>query len=122
MSIETWKAEFLSEVKEMPNKDALQHALKKWKGLKQKNLEKHGVNKPLGTGSIFTSDEELFVGSSTCVFCLMYADSDSGDCYGCPIRVYRSCGDGCVTQWRHWVYYSNPDPMIRRIQLAIRKQ
>lgn len=133
MSIETWKAKFYPiPASEVPAKDALQHSLKKWQGLTDENLKKHGLRKPTSF-SICEEQERhagLTIDSSTCALCFHHMDGppdyegDDGDCRGCPLYDLRgmSCFAGEAAPYAIYVGpLRDPQPMIRLIELAINK-
>lgn len=114
MSITSWKNEFLGKVRKMPVDYAIEHALKKWKGLKQKNLEKHQLTKD--GGHVVYKGRRLHMGDENCTLCWLFRNDD---CLGCPLQTKTE--EDCIGPWAKWVNEDNPGPMIRRIQWAKRK-
>jgi len=91
MSLTTWKQEFYTTPATTPQDklSAIEHSLKKWRGLTKENLERHQVAK--NNKFIFDikdkTDALLIAGSSCALCCLYYLDG----CEGCPL--YRSLGN-----------------------------
>lgn len=114
MSIETWKAEFYPvPASEVAAEDALQHSLRKWIGLREENLSKHGVTK-----------KEAHVGGIACALCKNYmVDSDPYSCGLCPIvKLHGLSCDNLGSPWWEWVEGYGPEPMIAVLQECIAVQ
>lgn len=81
MSVTSWKKEFYNTAVSRVSKiSAVAHSLKKWSGLTEKNLKKHGV----GPG-------ELRVNSDTCALCNHYLNNamKGSNCRKCPLSIVR---------------------------------
>lgn len=57
MSIKTWKEEFypVKPRKSMTTKEAIEHSLRKWEGLRKSNLKKHGLEQVFWGDAILES-------------------------------------------------------------------
>lgn len=96
-------------------KDALDHSLRKWIGLRKKNLEKLGLKEP-----------PIDVSDITCALCKHYADL-SPACKGCPLikagdgrRCDESKSEDEDAPFFHYHDSGDPEPMIRLIRKAIK--
>lgn len=135
MSLETWKAEFYpvsAGSKSWGKLKALEHSLKKWRGLRKKNLDKHGVTKELDSSDLNYSengvDWTFFVDARSCALCKLYLpkEGQEGTCSKCPL--FEARGRRCdradvplgVSPYRDFKEYSNPEPMIKLIEKALR--
>lgn len=131
MSLKTWKEEFYPcEAGEVEKADAVEHSLRKWRGLREQELARHEV--------IFSSDrvisdgeESLGLGSRSCALCKWYEDPDDCfNCASCPITLATGypC-DGTEEEagafldyedspWGIFTETQDPEPMITALQLA----
>jgi hypothetical protein len=126
MSLTTWKEKFYPiPAHEVPACDAVAHSLKKWTGLRDANLAKHG----LSSQGIYMYNEngthEFSIDSSTCALCEHYIDDDN-DCPNCPLAqtLGRRCDDA-YGPYTHFVTFDGPGPMIaalRKTQRRITRQ
>lgn len=138
MSRETWIDEFYAlgpnrtpstpDLAELSPVDNVKHALRKWRGLRKKNLERHGVYM-LGTALRFPGDFEdfFFIDADTCSCCAKwYHDS----CTVCPLLRYsrgwseaRPCFrfvEGS-NPYMAFVQTKDPQPMIILLVKALAK-
>lgn len=143
MSLKTWKTEFYPlPVEKTTKATALRAVIRKWEGLRQESLDKHGVlagvNTVMEKGTV--TELPFPLGSSSCAFCHHYLrdpeppenrDDDptdewreKSDCDGCPlyqIRGGHSCdderededGEGEGAPWTAWWLKQDPEPMLR---------
>jgi hypothetical protein len=141
MSMKSWKKEFYPiEAKDCPEKDALQHSLQKWKGLRKENLDKHGVN--LDFYAVFVKGKKgsVTIDSDSCALCVHHRKLSSIgliDCSKCPLFLerklrcdqieigknnspYSALGGDFVEIDGEYVEMSNPEPMIELIEAAIK--
>lgn len=126
--MQTWLEEFCPvPAEKFRNKTWLQVAerdLRKWVGLRTKNLEKHGLEKDYirlfgGKGGYF------FVGKNTCAFC-QRAEKAKGGCRNCPLTIARGNDLTCceTVDGTHLDPYTaftdkdDPEPMIHLIRKA----
>ena len=85
MTIETWKQEFyhIPASSDMTDKEAIEHAILKWEGFREKNRRKHKLNRFVPI--LFDENGcEFIFGVMTCSLCLKYSSSD---CTSCPLTV-----------------------------------
>lgn len=127
MSLVTWKAEFYPvEADEVQIEDSIDHSLTKWIGLRQANLEKHGIKAGRYDG-IGDGNDRMYVGGDACALCSHHYDEDwcdddeeEGDgCAGCPLKLVRDgvpCDrtrdDEDKAPWNAWNEGHDPEPMI----------
>ncbi len=109
MGIKSWKAEFYpTTAKQAARKSmiaAIEHSLRKWEGLSQKQLKKHGLVREYAM-LIDVNRVVLDIDNSTCALCEKYMDYDPNyglfddtdnvspsECAECPIVLsgQRSC-------------------------------
>lgn len=136
MSVESWKAEFYlvdAQDRSVRSVDAaLDHSLRKWEGLRKKNLEKHELVQ-VGT-SLFealpdgTHDEdgpELRIEGETCALCVHFSCSLSYSFKSaCPLDAERGAPcdvereDERNSPYHAWSKYGHAGPMIRWLKLT----
>lgn len=119
MSIKTWCDEFMDvDVEDVAQGaiPALEHSVKKWKGLTQEQLDKHGVRitKCEDSGSIWLGDH-ICLGCSSCALCHQFLDEDGdedgyGGCARCPITQVRGapCDESITTRVEGNIVANNP--------------
>jgi hypothetical protein len=123
MSLDTWLEEFYPVSAEdcvdentigLGNNEIalryVQHAVKKWSGLKEENLDRHNVC--IDDMTIVDKKNPLlrfFIDGDSCVLCYKFSY-----CVDCPIVDY--CGVACYrgepSPWREFAHKGNPYPMI----------
>ena len=135
MSVNSWLKEFypVDASEGMTNLEAVRHSLKKWRGLKPENLERHRVDvkAPAGyfrSGRLLTgrSQGHLLINDSSCALCHKHSEVD--DCKSCPIvrtvgrrcdkRVYVGDTGGGTSPWHRFDDMSDPEPMIAVLEKA----
>lgn len=134
MSLQTWMDEFYpTPAQKFPTElEAVEHSLRKWKGLTKENLEKHCVDQRHSSIKD-ASDAKLAIDSTTCALCQQHTEDgeDFADCDKCilkKINVSEFDGQhyGCasalpekdVTTYREFTVYGNPQPMIELLEKA----
>ena len=124
MSLKTWKKEFyVIPASKCPRNMAIHHSLKKWIGLRAKNLEKHGMKKHTMLFIISEAEiKENFKGrgwfrisSRSCALCHYFMDTDD-----CPITVDFPCFGDCALAYNVWVEEGDPEPMISKLKKALK--
>lgn len=115
MSIETWKAEFYSPVEETTKKDAIDHSLRKWEGLKANNLKRHGLGRTLD-GDLYDLATRLRVfgvDGYTCALCHHYYTLEDR-CRNCPIAKFlkKDRVESCDGQYSAYTQKGRITPMI----------
>lgn len=88
MSLKTWKEEFYpveaETLKSATDKECLEHALKKWSGVRKDNLNKHKIAHM--RGKVGGPEENLFLNRDTCALCAKhYTGSTLDPCGKCPL-------------------------------------
>ncbi len=123
MSLSSWKSEFYPTLASKCSKrDALQHSLRKWKGLRIKNLSKHDVRLDRIYLVCSTSYRHITIDSSTCALCTHYWNPDDvGDtCTSCPL--FAILEEDCSSVYTQLVDNSNPEPMISLLDRAAKRE
>jgi hypothetical protein len=136
MSIKTWMKEFYPveasafkrETKNTSEKEvlkAIKHSLKKWKGLTQKNLEKHYCH--YSTYICRVEDEsrtnQFSIDCDSCALCFYYHNV----CEGCILFKVRGCGCDAYKEtepcspYSTLTYEGDPKPMITLLQKALKR-
>lgn len=125
MGIATWKREYYKGRLRDAARDplsAVEHSIKKWKGLRSKNLKAHGLVPSWGdivdqaTNKVFTIDV------TTCALCKMCGtgSDDQTLCIKCPIVKVtgRTCDgrDGSSSAYGDWTRDDDPEPMIKLLK------
>lgn len=131
MSLETWKKEFYSEKpkKSFTKKQAIEHSLKKWKGLTEENIKKHNcsLNDEFLTENK-GDDDYLRIDGGSCSLCVKYyIEKDfefrESRCEKCPL--FKSLGHKCDNIFNADAPYiiftneNNPLPMIEALQKTL---
>jgi hypothetical protein len=122
MSLESWMEEFYpveASSSATSDEDALAHSLKKWEGLTEENLKKHGVQRRAvcledDAGHLFGIDSE------TCALC------QRRNCTTCPlyivrkkIQCYIATDEEDYSPYGVFISDGDPQPMINLIRQAI---
>ena len=97
MSITTWKKEFYpKELEKTTIAESVEHSIRKWTGLLQKNLKKHRLYRD---GAYIFNKERGFkvCGPETCSLCHHFYEKKFGkhhDCGACPLfkATRKACG------------------------------
>lgn len=122
MSLDTWKAEFYPiPAEEVAAKDAIQHSLTKWIGLRPENLSKHNLE--IGVFQIVDAHTVFAIDSSACSLCARNPLS----CAPCPIAEYKSTKSiykkrTCCPEYDAFGREHDPEPMIDLLQQTINFQ
>lgn len=91
MSLDSWKEEFYPVEADDPsiktNLQAVQHSIRKWEGLGDDNLRKHGVGRG-NFGNVFDGDRSFGIDGSTCALCVRHLDT-AHECRACPLARAR---------------------------------
>jgi hypothetical protein len=132
MTIQSWKDEFMPKrAKECTgsNEVALKHASKKWSGLTQEMLRKHGLT---AENSVLRdwNKETFVINNASCALCEMYIDCHKRPVENnCPliyVRDNRACDNALSTEehspWWIWVEFRDPEPMISLINKALAEE
>lgn len=139
MSIETWKEEFMPvpASAEMSTLEAIEHSIRKWVGLREENLRRHGLFQdtyligeqgPIRHGYIY-------INNSSCALCVKFLSARYSTrvspCVRCPLYAALGqvgCSSSYYTRWQlygvQWSPYDiflkhgDPEPMITSLLLA----
>lgn len=132
MSLESWKKEFYPTPanSRAAKRDPVAHSLRKWIGLRAKNLSAHGVF-ITPHGGIADVEESLPIDAESCALCVKYKDADDygeNACVGCPLfQVRRTRCDG-RSRWEEaapytkWLMDGDPELMIRWLIKALERE
>lgn len=123
MSLQTWMQEYypVKPNKRMTKRQAIEHPLRKWEGLTEENLSKHGCYKDWK--SIRNDDYfGLDIDGESCALCVKYYYNrgDEHICDRCPLS--KSLGNACdsfssdSSPYLQWLNGDNPLPMIKALR------
>lgn len=126
MGLTSWKKEFYPNtaeqvVKTGKIKTLIKHSLRKWEGLTEENVVKHGI-RINGYGDIATNDGKsgLLIDSSSCSLCIKFYKEFT--CTGCPLYEHFGCKcDDEEMPFEHWREYGDPEPMIEALKECLKK-
>lgn len=131
MSGASWLKEFYpvsAKKSAKSNKVALEHALKKWRGLTKANLKRHGLerrNDMFGATLVEhkngKSKDILEIASDSCALCVRHMHTNN--CHGCPIASRNALDKheiGCEPPYMQFVEHGRATPMIKRIEKALK--
>ena len=126
VSINSWKREFYQGRLKDAAKTALgaaKHSLRKWRGLKPKNLAKHNLtNRAFGIVNIDTN-ATFDITAYTCALCLRARDAWSElDCNSCAYKLANGydCGSNYDSGWHLWCDEQDPSKMIKELKKTIK--
>ena len=129
MSIETWKAEFYPvEADKVPEELAVEHSLRKWRGLTKENLARHELT---ADGGVLTDSSgcDLFeVYASSCSLCQVYLRKDLNQrCGACPLfehlgkPCYEEDTGDALSAFDAFIEHDDPLPMIAALEAVAAK-
>ena len=130
MSLQTWIDEFYPQdarkVSILSDEEMLNHAIRKWSGLTQDNLEKHNVFKDgARIADLLIAGEYFYITVETCALCEAYLHDEDDDkrCKQCPLSKYRDgfpCDiakhDETYSPYTIWKKTGNPAKMIKLLK------
>lgn len=119
MSLYTWKREFYPKpARDVPVKDAVQHSLVKWIGLRPDNLARHGLCRDEDGFTIIEPDDKenkLDISAASCALCVHFLkdedEEDGDDCRLCPLAIARGgvhCDEAAM-------WYADPESISPRL-------
>jgi len=123
MSLATWKKEFYPiPASRCPEKDALQHSLRKYLGVRPTMLNRHNLFKAGCTLCEYESQAHFHFIERTCALCKFYTSKHKCNPQ-CPLARKEGplCGDE-DSAYMHWHRTGDPEPMIRALRRAVKKQ
>ena len=137
MSLATWKKKYVPQSAQaaarVDAQTAIEHALRKWRGLRRSNLAKHGVKPMIKMSSVGDSirlsdgnDSSYPITGETCAPCIRFLKRGSlHPCTRCPLAIVR---DDIPCDVRRWGETASPyqrfvedhyaEPMIRWLTRA----
>ena len=140
MSLKTWEAEFYPQTAEafalmdhcdpQSQREAIQHSIRKWRGLLPQNLMGHGC---VLTGKYLEDARDrtkgLAIDGDSCALCRLNhvaasEDPDDHDCWSCPVFLSRDgvpCDDASSNKHEelYWQGLSDPAVMIEGLEKAL---
>lgn len=135
MSIASWKKEFTPTTAKQAAKcgvvAAAEHSLRRWKGFRKKNLDKHGFEWVMYEIVWKESDEVMgpfVINEELCALCIFSGDIE-GDvqCYRCPLYKVRDetpCGESIPKEFKNpvssYVLEGDPEFMIKWLEKAVK--
>lgn len=129
MSLKSWKKKFYPVqayfLKKKSILAAIQHSIKKWVGLRPKNLKKHNLH--LSDAIIFellpdkSNSKDFSICEESCALCVKFLRTKS-HCRACPIgKILRHPCDSCDTDpYKIFSQTDNVEPMIKLLKKAKR--
>lgn len=131
MSIKSWEKQFYpNDIEDKcTNLEAVQHSLKKWRGLVPVELKKHGLTTSIYHGVADEVGNRFPIDSTSCALCYKH-DQVSG-CRTCPltrirgVRCDKARKDEQLSPWSQWTIRQQPGPMImwlKRAEQALLKE
>lgn len=137
MTLLTWKAEFYSTLaRDCSAEDAIKHSLRKWEGMRETNLNKHGIETSAVTSHLYeigkpcSTDFVFRVDDSSCALCHHFSPNDM-ICRDCPLQTVRGAAcdrprsDETHSPWSAWQDDGgdrDPEPMIFWLTKALEAQ
>jgi hypothetical protein len=137
MSIKTWMKEFypvpastfnrteIEKTNKQKTLKAVKHSLKKWQGLTEKNLTKHGCvyNTNIYRVEDSTRTNQFSIDSGSCALCF-YFYNICEDCIlfkvrGCACDEYKDTEP--YTPYAFLTHEGNPNPMIALLKKALKR-
>ena len=124
MSLKTWKEEFYpvdagSPEAQVSTRAAVEHSLRKWRGLRPEALLKHEVrlegpyNKEV-VGYVDCRRESQVISGFSCALCLKF------HCDDCPlVGVSGLACDDKGSAWDAYIGQAEPEPMIAQLEQAL---
>jgi len=112
--------------------DPIGHSLRKWRGLREKVLDRYGLTKTYDEiwADVF---DNFYVDSVSCALCVKYMKDDDGSseesrfaaCEECPLFkvLGHPCdyGIGQDSPYKFWCTDVDPEPMIKALAKARQK-
>ena len=133
MSLKTWKEEFYPVEADSPEaqastRAAIEHSLRKWRGLRPEALRKHEVrlegpyNKEIVDNTGDRIDDRFGISGYSCALCHM---AEFYICDDCPL--VKVSGVACdhaenideVSAWEVYIHTADPEPMIAQLEKAL---
>lgn len=122
MSLHDWKKEFYpcnAEEFEGTDLEAIEHSLRKWQGLTESNLKKHGLI--LHGERIEDPDAGMVIDGDSCALCALHAESSIEEGFQCPGCPLDAIGENCdlpTSAYRESLKTGSPKKMISALRKA----
>lgn len=125
MSISSWKKRFypVDVDEKLTNLEAVQHSLKKWRGLVPVELKKHGLTVTAYSDIADKQGSQFSIDSTSCALCFKH--DQINNCRTCPltrvrggVRCDTSRKDEQLSPWSQWTMRQQPGPMIMWLMRA----
>lgn len=123
MSIASWKKEFMpTKACDTSKKEAYDHVLRKWIGLRKENLRRHGLHSWYRTVWDRRVNQGMSIDYRSCAFCHHYFNTrGERKCNSCPLS--KALGASCdalnnytaLSPYGEFLRNDNPEPMISAI-------
>lgn len=130
MSVKSWKDEFYTQDAAdatSSNIEALQHSIKKWKGLSKENRKKHGL-KPIGKFGythyghlVDKNGDDLGIDATSCALCKIHIASG---CEDCPLKKEMNsvCTAFITNPYGKYIQSGDNKPMLDALKNALKKE
>lgn len=132
MSIETWEEEFMPvpAYAEMSTLEAIEHSIRKWVGLREENLRRHGLSQDEDLIMENRGHGYTYINDTSCALCIKFLSdrhrTSVSSCVRCPL--YAALGKTeCANPQRYGLRESpydiflkrgDPEPMITSLLLT----
>lgn len=134
MSLESWKKEFYPVTAQSrtlkTDIDRVKHSIKKWEGLRQADLARHGVKRSPRNGYILYAVDTLAISSDSCALCHkhLWNNMTRRKCGRCPLALERG-GVKCDRKrhgearnpWSGWTVCGLPRHMLYWLRRTLKK-
>lgn len=126
MSLASWKREFYPvPASKVPADEALDHSIRKWRGLLPTALERHGCERSEFGEVVGPGRASLDIDTASCALCTHhYWDKF---CKNCPLAIARGNVACCVrargetvSPYHAWADLGDPKPMLVQLRRAKR--
>ncbi len=122
MSLKSWKREFYgSEASKAARRGpvaAVRHSIRKWLGLREPALTRHGVE--VRGNRVWEPLDYLLIDCDTCALCCRFL---GGECPECPLcqTLAGQCDQDRNSPYRVWINTGDPEPMIAALRKTLRR-
>lgn len=137
MSLQTWKAKFYptKPTKKMTKREAIEHSIRKWEGIRKSNLKKHGLEQEIFEIVEREGSYRFSIDVESCALCKKYYSSAyeivddvvvydfERKCSECPLRqvLGHPCDFSSDAEYGTWMWTGNPVPMIKALKQALKQ-
>ena len=127
MTVKTWKEEFYPIPADQATDtelEAIEHSLRKWRGLTKENRAKHGLT--LNDFVAYNSCSLIVINGSTCSLCKRHTVPLSflTECSQCSITAITGtpCDKSGGSPWSMWRFQNDPRPMISVLEQCLEEE